>query len=117
MHTLMDTFSHSSYTVKGKKKTKSKKKKTLEWIRLKHEDKNNSQHVDNIENRKLRFESAKEAAQKALDKIVVNAKTGLKEYQGIQKTADLYYAPNSFAKLSKMIKNTSRPEANPVLLK
>ena len=104
MHTLMDTFSHSSYTVKEKKKTKSKKKKTLEWIRLKHEDKNNSQHVDNIENRKLRFESAKEAAQKALDKIVVNTKTGLKEYQGIQKTTDLYYAPNSFAKLSKMIK-------------
>ena len=35
MHTLTDTFSHSSYVIK-KTKDKKTKKKRYEWVRLKH---------------------------------------------------------------------------------
>lgn len=103
MHTLTDTFSHSSYVVK-KTKDKKTKKKRYEWVRLTHANKKSKDYADKTDNHPLRFDAAKAAAHKALKRILVNPKEGLTGYTDINKTADLYASTKEFNKLKKMIK-------------
>ena len=98
MHTLTDTFSHSSYVVK-KTKVKKTKKKRYEWVRLTHANSASKDYADKTDNHQLRFDAAKAAARKALSRIRVSAKKGLKGYTGIDKTADLYASAKEFNKL------------------
>lgn len=102
MHTLTDTFSHSSYVVK-KTKVKKTKKKRYEWVRLTHANSASKDYADKTDNHQLRFDAAKAAARKALSRIRVSAKKGLKGYTGIDKTADLYASAKEFNKLQKMM--------------
>lgn len=104
MHTLTDTFSHSSFVIK-KTKDKKTKKKRYEWVRLKHgENKKASDYADKTDNHQLRFDAARVAAHKALKRILVNPKEGLTGYTDINKTADLYASTKEFNKLQKMMK-------------
>ena len=104
MHTLTDTFSHSSFVIK-KTKDKKTKKKRYEWVRLKHgKNKNASDYADKTDNHQLRFDAAKAAARKALSRIRVSKSKGLKGYTDINKTADLYASTKEFNKLQKMMK-------------
>ena len=104
MHTLTDTFSHSSYVIK-KTKDKKTKKKRYEWVRLKHgKNKTASDYADKTDNHQLRFDAAKVAAHKALKRILVDPKEGLTGYTNINKTADLYASTKEFNKLKNMIK-------------
>ena len=103
MHTLTDTFSHSSYVVK-KTKDKKTKKKRYEWVRLTHANSASKDYADKTDNHPLRFDAAKAAAHKALKRILVDPKEGLTGYTDINKTADLYASTKEFSKLKKMIK-------------
>ena len=103
MHTLTDTFSHSSYVVK-KTKDKKTKKKRYEWVRLTHANSASKDYADKTDNHQLRFDAARVAAHKALKRILVDPKEGLTGYTNINKTADLYASTKEFNKLKKMIK-------------
>ena len=103
MHTLTDTFSHSSYVVK-KTKDKKTKKKRYQWVRLTHANANSNDYADKTDNHQLRFDAAKSAAQKALKKIKLDAQKGLTGYKQVTEMADLYASTKEFNKLEKMIK-------------
>ncbi len=103
MHTLTDTFSHSSYVIK-KTKDKKIKKKRYQWVRLTHANANSNDYADKTDNHQLRFDAAKSAAQKALKKIKLDAQKGLTGYKQVTETADLYASTKEFNKLKKMIK-------------
>jgi hypothetical protein len=97
IHTLTDTFSHSSFGAEtGKKKSGSK----VIWKRYTHSGKkSDAKYADNTENKKLRYESAKAAAQKALDNIKVTKKKGLTKYANTDKTAQCFIADKQFETL------------------
>lgn len=102
MHTLTDTFSHSSYVVKKTKDTKTKKKR-YQWVRLTHANNESKDYADKTGNHPLRFEAATAAARKALKRIKVNPEKGLTGYKKITETSDLYASTGQFKKLENMI--------------
>lgn len=100
LHTLGDTFSHSSY---GMVKKKAKKGKIV-WKRYTHGE-NEKWYADTITNRKLRYDSAKNATKKAIKKIYVDKNKGLASYEICGKEINAFCPTTQFEKLKKMNMN------------
>ncbi|MCM1246368.1 MAG: cellulose binding domain-containing protein [Roseburia sp.] len=97
LHTLGDTFSHSSY---GMVKKKAKKGKIV-WKRYTHEKKG-KWYADTITNRKLRYDSAKNATEMAIRKIYVDKDKGLASYENRGKEINAFCPTTQFKKLKNM---------------
>lgn len=104
LHTLGDTFSHSSYGMEKGKKTSEKKPAKVKWRRYTHGD-DKDWFADNTESRKLRYESAKNATKKAIEKIWVDPGKGLAGYENRGTETDAFCPKTQFRKLKNM--NTS----------
>lgn len=99
LHTLGDTFSHSSYGME----TKETKKGKVVWKRYVHgKNKNGEWYADNTKSRKLRYESAKNATKKAIEKIEVDPGRGLAGYANRGTETDAFCAETQFRKLKNM---------------
>lgn len=99
LHTLGDTFSHSSF---GMTKGTGDKKGSVVWKRYTHSgSKTGKWYADNTESRRLRYDSAKRATKKALNQIQVNSQTGLVGYNNMGTAVDAFYAGTEFKKLKK----------------
>lgn len=102
LHTLGDTFSHSSFGMKKKTEKDAKtgkKKQRFVWKRYKHgNNKSGEWYADNIESRKLRYNAAKNVTRKALKQIVVDSE-GLAGYENVGTAVNAFYAKKQFKKL------------------
>ncbi len=100
LHTLADTFSHSSYGVEKKVVTKKgKKKKLFKWRRFTHNgDSTGEWYADNTGSRKLRFNAAKRVTKEALRQIDME-KGELVGYNNVGTAVDSFFAEKQFKKL------------------
>lgn len=101
LHTLGDTFSHSSYGMEKGKKTSKKKPAKVKWRRYTHGD-DKDWFADNTESRKLRYESAKSATEDAIKNIKVDPKKGLVGYENRGTETDAFCPETQFKKLKNM---------------
>lgn len=109
LHTLGDTFSHSSFGLEKavpKKKSQNKDKVIagkVTWKRYAHGDnKKGDWYADNTESRKLRYQSAKAATKAAIKKIEVDPGKGLAGYENYGSAAEAFCPSKKFGKLKKM---------------
>lgn len=100
LHTLGDTFSHSSYGLEKKKPSKKNPSK-VKWRRYTH-GKDKDWYADNTKSRKLRYESAKSATKAAIKNIRVDPGRGLAGYANIGKEMDAFCAKTQFESLKDM---------------
>ncbi len=101
MHTLSDTFAHSSF---GMKKGKGEKKDKIVWKRLTHKKNMDSVwKADNKNARKLRYEAAKAVTHKVLRWLAIDKESGeFRGYSGKPKAnLKAYLATDQFEKLKK----------------
>lgn len=102
LHTLGDTFSHSSFGMKKqvkKDKKTGKKRQSIVWKRYTHGT-DKKWYADNQESRPLRYETAKALTKKAIRQIDID-KNGLAGYKNIGTAADSFYAEKQFKQLKK----------------
>ncbi len=98
LHTLADTFSHSSF---GMKKGSGSEKGSIVWRRYTHKGSNTGKwYADNTESRKLRYDAAKNATKKGLNRIVVDA-NGDVSYKDTDNTVKAFFSKKQFNKLKK----------------
>ena len=109
LHTLGDTFSHSSFGLEKavpKKKSQNKDKVIagkVKWKRYAHGDnKKGDWYADNTESRKLRYQSAKVATKAAIKKIEVDPGKGLTGYRNYGSAAEAFCPSKKFGELKKM---------------
>ncbi|MCI8363734.1 MAG: S8 family serine peptidase [Eubacterium sp.] len=109
LHTLGDTFSHSSFgleKVVPKKKSQNKDKVIagkVKWKRYAHgSDKKGEWYADNTKSRKLRYQSAKAATKAAIKKIQVDPEKGLAGYENYGSAVEAFCPKKQFSKLKEM---------------
>lgn len=109
LHTLGDTFSHSSFGLEKavpKKKSQNKDKVIagkVKWKRYAHGDnKKGDWYADNTESRKLRYQSAMAATKAAIKKIEVDPGKGLAGYENYGSAAEAFCPSKKFGELKKM---------------
>lgn len=109
LHTLGDTFSHSSFgleKVVTQKKSQNKDEVIagkVKWKRYSHgENKKGEWYADNTESRKLRYQSAKAATKAAIKKIEVDPEKGLAGYENYSTAVEAFCPKKKFGKLKEM---------------